>query len=85
MAPFLVRWLLQLFATCFKFLRKQICNTPKESPSGNQTYTPPKELPNGFTCATCKVILNTICRFKDQSYCRRCRRELDSDSGAFSD
>ena len=84
MTPFLVRWLLQLFAACFKFLRKQIYNAPRESPSCKQIYTP-KESPSGFTCATCKVTLNTIRRLRDQSYCQRCRSELDSDSGAFSD
>ena len=72
-----------LFAECFKLARKQLCDT-------DASKRPPTS--SGFSCNTCKVTLNTIYRFKDESYCKRCRYEIDSEDsedsttdGAFSD
>ena len=40
--------------------------------------------PSIFACANCRAPLHAIHRFDDQSYCKSCRADIDSD-GAFSD
>ena len=44
--------------------------------------------PSIFACASCRAPLHTIYRFGDESYCKSCRADIDSDESdddAFTD
>ena len=65
-----IQWFLHFIAHFFRQTPKRLHDVGKA--------------PSIFACANCRAPIHAIHRFDDQSFCKSCRADIDSD-GAFSD